>query len=215
MHAGEGRAMRPPPAPCPNDRQGQPRNAFAQALGRGAGGRPRRGPSVPPRQRRPGGDHALADDTRQPRHDPPPPPTGVGSSRWQGHPAAGTAGARPRGAPSAGPEHSPPGMGCGRPAPPAPATAARPGRWWHRPASPAARWRWPRPGARRRRLPPGLVPPAPSRVGCHRAAAGAPARVRCTAPPAARAPGHGSASPPPPPAARARHGTAASHARGR
>ena len=72
VHAGAGGEMRPPPAPFPNDRQGQPRKAFEQALGRGAGGRPRRVPSVQPRQRRPGGGQALADDTLQPRQDPQP-----------------------------------------------------------------------------------------------------------------------------------------------
>ena len=64
--------MRPPLAPFLNARQGQPRKAVEQALGRGAGRRPLRVPSVQPRQRRPGGSQALADDKLQPRQDSPP-----------------------------------------------------------------------------------------------------------------------------------------------
>ena len=187
MHAGEGRAMRPPPAPCPNDRQGQPRNAFAQALGCGAGGRRGGVPAYRPASvvraatTRWRTTHASRVTTRHP-------------PRQESDQAGGRVIPRP----------GQRGQGQGVPLGPARALSTRYGlrsaspacasdscaagalvastRQPRRPMAVATAWR------ATTAFTPGLVPPAPSRVGCHRAAAGAPARVRCTAPPAARAP---------------------------
>jgi hypothetical protein len=72
LHAGEGRQMIPPPAPFPDDRQGESLKAFQHALARRAGRRPRRGPGIQPCQPRPCRGQTTADAQLQPRQHPQP-----------------------------------------------------------------------------------------------------------------------------------------------